>query len=149
MSGFMPWDGVVDLLKTGIDKIWPNKDEADKAKAALEQAAAAGALQEMQNQWDNAKAQIDVNKQEASNASIFVAGWRPFIGWVCGFSFEWAFVFQPIAVMIAASVGHPINAKELAVLDFSQIQPVLYGMLGLGAMRTYEKVKGVSSQSNH
>ena len=148
MSGIMPWDGVVDLLKTGIDKIWPDKTEADKAKAALAQAEVAGNLQEMQNQWENAKEQIEVNKQEAANNSIFVAGWRPFIGWVCGSAFAWAFVFQPIVVAVAAAIGRPINPKDLAILDFSQIQPVLYGMLGLGAMRTYEKVKGATSKAN-
>jgi hypothetical protein len=148
MSGIMPWDGVVDLLKTGIDKIWPDKTEADKAKAALAQAEVAGNLQEMQNQWENAKEQIEVNKEEAANNSIFVAGWRPFIGWVCGSAFAWAFVFQPIVVAVAAAMGRPINPKDLAILDFSQIQPVLYGMLGLGAMRTYEKVKGATSKAN-
>jgi hypothetical protein len=148
MSGIMPWDGVVDLLKTGIDKIWPDKTEADKAKAALAQAEVAGNLQELQNQWENAKEQIEVNKEEAANNSIFVAGWRPFIGWVCGSAFAWAFVFQPIVVAVAAAIGRPIDPKELAILDFSQIQPVLYGMLGLGAMRTYEKVKGATSKAN-
>jgi len=148
MSGIMPWDGVVDLLKTGIDKIWPDKTEADKAKAALAQAEVAGNLQEMQNQWESAKEQIEVNKQEAANNSIFVAGWRPFIGWVCGSAFAWTFVFQPIVVAVAAAIGRPINPKDLALLDFSQIQPILYGMLGLGAMRTYEKVKGATSKAN-
>ena len=102
----------------------------------------------MQDQWDNAKEQIEVNKQEASNNSIFVAGWRPFVGWVCGSAFAWTFVLQPIVVAVAAAVGRPINPKDLAILDFSQIQPVLYGMLGLGAMRTYEKVRGVGAKGN-
>lgn len=148
MSGIMPWDSVVDLLKTGIDKIWPDKTEAEKAKAALAQAEAAGSLQDMQNQWDNAKAQIEVNKQDAASTNFFVAGWRPFIGWVCGSAFAWTFVLQPIAVTASTVLGHPIDPKAIPVLDFSQIQPVLYGMLGLGAMRTYEKVRGAASAAN-
>lgn len=142
MSGFMPWDSVVDLIKDGIDKIWPDKTKADEARAALEQAQLAGALQEMNAQWDNAKAQLVVNQQEAGSTSLFVAGWRPFIGWVCGSAFAYTFVLQPVLVVLFAATGHPVNKDILANLDFSQIQPVLYGMLGLGAMRTYEKVKG-------
>jgi Holin of 3TMs, for gene-transfer release len=141
MSGFMPWDSAVDLIKTGIDKIWPDKTEAEKAKAALAQAQMQGALKELEEQWDNAKAQLDVNKQEAASANIFVAGWRPFVGWVCGSAFAWAFVLQPLLVTLLAAAGHPVQKEELPTLDFSEIQPVLYGMLGLGAMRTYEKVK--------
>ena len=148
MSGFMPWDSVVDLIKDGIDKIWPDKTEAEKARAALEQAQLAGALQEMNAQWDNAKAQLMVNQQEAGSAGLFVAGWRPFIGWMCGSAFAYTFVLQPVLVMLFAATGHPVNKDILANLDFSQIQPVLYGMLGLGAMRTYEKVKG-SAPSTH
>lgn len=148
MSGFMPWDSVVDLIKDGIDKIWPDKTKADEARAALEQAQLAGALQEMNAQWDNAKAQLMVNQQEAGSASLFVAGWRPFIGWMCGSAFAYTFVLQPVLVMLFAATGHPVNKDILANLDFSQIQPVLYGMLGLGAMRTYEKVKG-SAPSTH
>ncbi|HVK54085.1 MAG TPA: 3TM-type holin [Burkholderiales bacterium] len=74
MSGIMPWDSVIDLIKTGIDKIWPDKTETDKAKAALAQAQLQGALKDMEGQWDNAKAQIEVNKQEAASNSIFNCG---------------------------------------------------------------------------
>jgi len=146
MSGFMPWDSVVDLIKTGIDKIWPDKTEADKAKAALEQAQLVGALKEMENEWDNAKAQIEINKQEAVSNNAFVAGWRPFIGWTCGAAFAYTYVLQPVFVMVLNVSGNPIDPNYLVKLDFSEINPVLFGMLGLGALRTYEKVKGVSSR---
>lgn len=109
MSGYMPWDSVFDLIKTGIDKIWPDKTEADKAKAALAQAELQGALKEMEVQWENANAQIKVNEQEAASTNIFVAGWRPFVGWVCGSAFAWTFVLQPIVVTVFAAVGHPID----------------------------------------
>jgi len=67
-----------------IDKIFPDKTQAERAKAALALAQQQGQLQEEQAAWDNARAQLDVNKQEAASSSLFVAGWRPFIGWVCG-----------------------------------------------------------------
>tara|TARA_R100001143_G_scaffold60872_1_gene60762 strand:+ start:1295 stop:1702 length:408 start_codon:yes stop_codon:yes gene_type:complete len=86
-------------------------------------------------------AQLDINKQEASHRSIFVAGWRPFIGWTCGLALAWTYVGVPILQFILAQTGHLI---DLPSLDMSQMMPVLMGMLGLGGLRTFEKFKGVS-----
>jgi len=142
----MPWDSVADLIKDGIDKIWPDKTEADKARAALEQAQLAGQLKDIEGQWQNASQQIDVNKAEAANTNSFVSGWRPFIGWVCGSAFAWQFVIQPLLIFFLSSAGYPIDLKTLPVFDQSQISPVLYGMLGLGAMRSFEKIKNVAAK---
>ncbi len=144
--GILPWDSALDLIKTGIDKIWPDKTEADKAKAALVQAELAGQLEEVKAQWNNAKAQIEVNAEEAKSSSVFVAGWRPFIGWVCGSAFAWAFVLSPIILTGSAMLGHPISPSTLPKIDFDQLQPVLYGMLGLAGLRSFEKTKGVASK---
>lgn len=84
--------------------------------------------------------QTDVNKIEAGSQSTFVAGWRPFIGWVCGISFAVNFAFGPIGTWIAALSNHPI---AFPVLNMSDMLPVLLGMLGLGGMRSWEKVNGV------
>ena len=86
-------------------------------------------------------AQLDINKQEASHRSIFVAGWRPFIGWTCGLALAWTYVGVPILQFILAQTGHLI---DLPSLDMSQMMPVLMGMLGLGGLRTFEKFKGES-----
>ena len=86
-------------------------------------------------------AQLDINKQEASHRSIFVAGWRPFIGWTCGLALAWTYVGVPILQFILAQTGHLI---DLPSLDMSQMMPVLMGLLGLGGLRTFEKFKGVS-----
>jgi len=86
-------------------------------------------------------AQLEINKAEASHRSIFVAGWRPFIGWTCGLALAWTYVGVPIAQFILAQTGHLI---DLPALDMSQMMPVLMGMLGLGGLRTFEKFKGVS-----
>jgi hypothetical protein len=145
--GIMPWDSAIELIKVGVEKIWPDKTKADEAFAALRAAEAQGAFAEIENQWANAKEQLAVNQQEAASQSVFVAGWRPFIGWVCGSAFAWSFVLQPAYVTLLASLGHPVLQQNLPVLDFNQIQPVLYGMLGLGALRTYEKVKGTKALS--
>jgi|TARA_R100001163_G_C4881711_1_gene78725 hypothetical protein len=86
-------------------------------------------------------AQLEINKAEASHRSIFVAGWRPFIGWSCGIALAWTYVATPILQFILANTGYLI---DLPAMDMSQMMPVLMGMLGLGGLRTFEKFKGVS-----
>jgi hypothetical protein len=88
------------------------------------------------------QAQMDINKAEAASASVFVAGWRPFIGWVCGGSFAINFAIGPLASWGSALFGHPV---VFPVLNMTDMMPVLLGMLGLGSMRSYEKVNGIKS----
>lgn len=85
--------------------------------------------------------QIDVNKVEAANANMFVSGWRPAIGWICGTGLAVQFIINPIATWAAALNGHPIAFPSL---DLGTLLTLLLGMLGLGAMRTVEKVQGAS-----
>lgn len=77
---------------------------------------------------------------EAANQSLFVAGWRPAIGWVCGAAFAFKFILGPAAVVAMAMAGHPIT---LPAFDFTEMSTILLAMLGLGGLRTVEKVKGV------
>ena len=86
-------------------------------------------------------AQLEVNKAEAVHRSIFVAGWRPFVGWACGVALAWNYIAQPVLVFTLAQTG---NLVELPALDMSQMMPVLMGLLGLGGLRTFEKYKSVS-----
>jgi hypothetical protein len=87
-------------------------------------------------------AQIEVNKVEAASNSIFKSGWRPAIGWVCGFAFAYHFVIQPLLVFILTYAGHPV--PELPEFDMASLMTVLGGLLGLGSLRTFEKYKGVT-----
>ena len=89
-----------------------------------------------------AMAQIEVNKAEAASGSVFKGGWRPFIGWVCGFAFAYHFILQPILLFGTAAAG--VSLPPLPEFDMSQMMPVLLGMLGLGGLRTYEKKTGVT-----
>jgi hypothetical protein len=73
---------------------------------------------------------------------VFVAGWRPFIGWVCGAAFAWNWIGLPIVKAGMLAFGGP--ALDLAQADMTEMLPVLMGMLGLGALRTFEKSKGVA-----
>ena len=88
-------------------------------------------------------AQIEVNKAEATHKSIFVAGWRPSVGWVCSLAMLYHFILAPMI-----QFGFALGGVEQALpeFDFSQLSTLLMGMLGLGGLRTFEKMKGVSRE---
>lgn len=97
---------------------------------------------EIETAMQNANlAQLEVNKVEATHKSIFVAGWRPFVGWVCGVAMSYHFIIAPLVQFGFALGGVD---QELPEFDFSQLSTVLMGMLGLGGLRTFEKMKGVA-----
>ena len=86
-------------------------------------------------------AQLEINKTEAAHRSIWVSGWRPFIGWSCGVALAWSYVVTPILHFGLAQAGLLV---DLPAMDMSEMMPVLMGMLGLGGLRTFEKFKGVT-----
>lgn len=112
-----------------IDRIWPDPAQRDRARLELLRLQESGAL-----------AQISVNTAEANHRSIFVAGWRPFIGWVCGVSCAWNWLGLGVANFVIAM--YQPETPPLVPLDLSSMMPVLMGMLGLGALRTVEKLQG-------
>lgn len=118
---------VADLAKTAINKIWPDKSEQERAELAAAVALVQG--------------QLSINQTEAASSSAFVAGWRPFIGWVCGTACAWNWIGLPVAKFVCAYLAHPLT---LNAADLSEMWPLLMGMLGLGGLRTYEKTKGVA-----
>jgi hypothetical protein len=89
--------------------------------------------------WD--KGQTDVNAVEAANPNMFVSGWRPFIGWVCGLALAYQYVAAPLIMWLATSVG--IKLAMFPKLDDTLWQ-LVFAMLGLGGMRTFEKLKGIA-----
>lgn len=133
-------DAIAAALKIA-DKFIP--DPAAKAAAALEAARMkqAGEFKDIDTALAEAQMQTDVNKVEAANANMFVAGWRPFIGWVCGASFGWHFIGAPLFVWAAALAGKSVAMPEIALGDLFTL---MLGMLGLGGMRTKEKLEGVA-----
>ena len=86
-------------------------------------------------------AQLDINKTEAANRSVWVSGWRPFIGWCCGVALAWSYVVTPILTFVLAQTGYLV---ELPSMNLGEMMPILMGMLGLGGLRTFEKFKKVS-----
>ena len=125
LTGISEVAGVVGGV---IDRIWPNKTEQEKA--------------ELQAAMLVVQGQMEVNKAEAGSSSVFVAGWRPFIGWVCGSACAWNWIGLPVAKMMLQLSGGPVLALEPA--DLTEMLPVLMGMLGLAGYRTFEKTRGVA-----
>lgn len=99
---------------------------------------------EAQNEQDLRLAQIEVNKAAAQSDSMFVAGARPFILWVCGLGFAMNFLIAPIGTFLSSLAGYPEIVFPQA--DLNIMLPVLMGLLGIGGLRTYEKVKGVARE---
>jgi hypothetical protein len=116
-----------------IDDLFTSDDERAEAKRKLVEMEQKGRL-----------AQLAVNAQEAQHESIFVAGWRPFVGWTCGLAFAWVFIARDALIVILAALAPEFDTASLPVPDLVTMMPVLLGMLGLGGMRTYEKRHGVN-----
>ena len=119
---------IVGVFKVSPEKLLESQTELEKIRLALE----AQLVQQV-------TAQIEVNKVEAGSASMFVAGWRPAIGWICGLGLFVQFIVNPLATWGAALFKHPI---AFPALDLGTLMTLLLGMLGLGGLRTYEKVQG-------
>ena len=118
-----------------LDKFIEDKDQ--KAKLAHEIATMSE-----RHAHELAKGQIEINKAEAQHRSMFVAGWRPFLGWCLSFAMAWHFVIAPFTMFICAYAG--IEIPALPEFDMGSLMTVLMGMLGLGGLRTFEKYKGVT-----
>ena len=86
-------------------------------------------------------ANLKINEADAKSGNWFQSGWRPFIGWSCGFALAYTYVMQPILTFGLAQAGYLI---DLPAVNLGEMMPVLMGLLGLGGLRTFEKVKGIS-----
>ena len=117
-----------------LDKFIADADT--KAKLAHEVATMA-----QNHAQELAKGQIEINAVEAANSNVFVSGWRPFIGWTCGLGMFGNFITIPFSNFVLALLELNI---VIPLVPLETMMPVLMGMLGLGAMRTYEKKSGVS-----
>lgn len=126
-----PITAIADLIKTGLDKWIPDAGQREQAALDLAKMVHAGNM-----------AQIEVNKVEAASASLFVAGWRPFVGWSCGGAYAYTFIVQPFLIFILTAFHVRMDVSQLPILDMGELGVILFGMLGIGAMRSYDKGKG-------
>jgi hypothetical protein len=140
------WDTIAAPLIAIINKVVPDKAAAAVATAQLQSMAAAGQLQEEMLQLQAiTSAQTDINKTEAASASLFVAGPRPAVMWVCVFALAYQYLIRPLWVGLALIAGHPVPAPGLPGIDDNLYQ-LLWALLGLGAMRSFDKFKGIDTK---
>lgn len=121
-------------IGTLIDRLIPDEAEAARAKLDMEKALLDAATKAN-------LAQTETNKIEAGHRSIFVAGWRPFIGWTCGAALAYQFVLAPLLVWGSAIAGHPIPPPPS--LD-DMLWELMFGLLGIAGLRTFEKSRGLT-----
>lgn len=126
-----PISAALDLGGKLVDRFIPDPAAAAAAKLELDKMQLSGELTQLAGQ-------IEVNKVEASNASVFISGWRPFIGWVAGFAMVYHFLFMPL-------VGG-FFALQLPALDTANLFGLTTQLLGMAALRTYEKINGVAAK---
>lgn len=137
-----PWQSVIDGVTSIIGKVIPDRAAAAAATAQYQTMVLSGQLQEEMLQLQAiTSAQSDINKVEAASTDSFTSRWRPFIGWVCGTGLAVQFLVRPFVMWGCNLVGHPTDFPSL---DMGTLLTLLGGLLGLGAMRTTEKLKGVA-----
>ena len=123
---------IIDIIKGPLDKLIPDKD----LRARLEHEISMTAI-------NQGLAQMEISKMEAAHKSLFVAGWRPFIGWVCGVGFAWAFIGHPMFEWLVAA---GLIEMVAPVLQVDALMELALGMLGLAGLRTYEKKIGIARE---
>jgi hypothetical protein len=131
-----PITAAMDIGGKLIDRLWPDPAQGAAAKLELIKLQQSGDLAQMTGQ-------LEINKIEAANANMFVSGWRPAIGWVCALALLYQYLVRPLAVAIFAAVGHPL--PTMPGLD-ENLWQLMMGMLGLGGLRTFEKVNNVATK---
>jgi hypothetical protein len=131
-----PISAALDLGTTLIERIFPDPAQAADAKLKLLELQQSGELATM-------TAQTDINKTEAANASVFVSGWRPAIGWVCALALFYQYLLKPLLTWGSGLLGFTV--APMPGLD-DNLWQLMMGMLGMGGLRTFEKINGVASK---
>jgi len=127
--------GALGPIMDGVLRFIPDKNERARAKEQFEG-------QILNAMTSLVQGQLAINQKEAEHGSIFVAGWRPAIGWICGSALGWNYIVQPILTWVAFLSG--VDMADVPRLDTAELTTILLGMLGLGGLRTYEKRLGVA-----
>jgi len=132
---FDPFTAGFSLAETVLNKFFPDANEEMRAKFAQ-------VSEEMQNEFNLLLNQIETNKVEAGSSSVFVSGWRPAVGWICVAGMAYVSIVEPLARFIAVVIFAYTGVFPL--IDTTVTSQILFGILGLGAARTVEKINGVA-----
>jgi hypothetical protein len=136
------WQLLIPAITSILDKILPDPQAQAAAKLQIMEMAQRGELAQLDADVKLALGQLDVNKAEASSGNAFASSWRPSVGYVCVLGLFYSFLLQPILPWLAALFGHPV--PPLPDLNSEVLMTLVAGMLGIGGMRSVEKVKGVA-----
>ena len=135
----MMWPLVIPAITQVLDKIIPDPQAAADAKLKALELAQKGDLAALDAELRLALGQLEVNKAEATTVT-FRGGWRPAVGWVCVVGLGYQFILQPLLPWVVALFGAQV--PPLPAIDSETLMVLLTGMLGLGGLRTFERVKG-------
>jgi len=139
--------GIGDAVTAGlkiIDKFIPDPKAKADAIFKLKNLEQEGNMAQLNAYVTQLSGQIEINKIESDSSNLFKSGWRPFIGWVCGSAFAYKFIVQPFLLFLVALGQINIDISILPVLEWQELSAVLMGMLGLGSMRSFDRVKDKS-----
>jgi hypothetical protein len=134
---------LIPVVGTLLEKIIPDPKAAADAKLKMLDLAQQGQLAALDAEVKLAVGQMEINKEEAKSSSLFVSGWRPACGWVCALALAYQDLLRPLGGVLAALLG--VTLPPLPPLDES-LWGLLFGLLGLGGLRSMEKIKGVAAK---
>lgn len=132
---------LIPVLGTLLDRILPDPKVAADAKLEMLKLAQAGEFKQLDADVQLATGQMDINKVEAASENVWKSGWRPGAGWICVAGLAYQVLFRPIFGWIAMNLWH---WSAPPTLEIDTLMTLLFGMLGLGAYRTVERVKKAS-----
>lgn len=138
-------NAIFSLGRSAIERIWQDPNKRAEEMRKLEELRQRGNLETLSLHVQMMIGQLEVNKIEASHKSLFVAGWRPFVGWTCAAIFAWNYIGVYLIELFIVAFASEIKLPER--FDMSEVLPVLLGMLGLGVMRSYDKMRGIQTDS--
>lgn len=136
------WQILIPAITSILDKIIPDPAQAAEAKLKALDMAQKGELAALDAEMKLALGQLEINKAEAST-DVFRGGWRPFSGWVCGVGLAYTFLLRPILPWVVTVFGGA-DVPPMPEIDTESLMVLLFGMLGLGGLRTFERIKGKS-----
>lgn len=143
-------ESLFDIGKEAVIRIWPDPIRQAEELRKLEELKQKGSLAELGAHVKLITGQLEINKAEANHKSLFVAGWRPFIGWVGGSAMAYQFVIYPMLIWLWVVLqAKEVVPKELdppPVLETGALFSIVTGMLGVGAMRSHDKAKGIDTK---
>lgn len=133
----MPFDPITEgiaFARSLVERIFPNAENKEQRAQEI-------AVMLSDRDLKRDLAQADINKVEAASTRIFIAGWRPFIGWVCGVNLAYVWIGRDLLMWLIVLVGWTVPTPPLVMQE--HMFELLLGLLGLGTLRTIEKIKGV------